>query len=845
MNQYTYNFNSQAYEIEIPITELLWIDRNFAFRLYDACGSQLYDYQKINCQDFCPQNRIRVDFTNKAFSGCVDSYRDASLELIFSKWKYFSPTSNDIEIDNEKDLDGRKRIKKQGTHIGGHVSAAGEQFIEYRDHTTGCVYSDYFKVKECFNLWTWLVDNIFLTGGGSGGSDSGDCLPSEFKTIDKIINFQTNKCEEKLLCERTGKTKTEKYTIKKCDVQDENNGRWATIEYCELDCGYWEPIASSLPSNPGNGKCPDCILFANGGGDENEKINSPTCNESIINITMEHETYILFWQSRINEVNKLNGFSFKKSKNEVDFNGFSRFDFEEKVTQVRVDTAHNIYTISGLDTTIFQKYDISGNLQWSILLPNFQTKEISEGNLGNYSLIGKDQEINKWTKLSFTPDGTLVEVKGLPLSQQNYKIVHQSENTTIALQEDGGLAFATNLDQVTTSLPSNIIIKDIKTIENNKILVVGDFEGLVAIDSSMHNSNGFRNAIFLLFDKNGNFITSQSIQNNRNESVSGVFSHQSDEIAYHGYQNTSETDTQDSTFIISDSCLFVHVITLDYFCQRPAPELTFNEQTCQLIWNQSQNTEDLEIDIDGIWYNVEEYFNLIEEPVSPYSIIRDGYYRLVSRKTDCPTIYSNPIEVTCGSGSCPTIIMTEPEYQNNCWAFDIFSSSSKEIKFVIKTWQEDPSIIQFIDSLSFITNDSLTSFMYCELPPEYQCFNYGQINIECLDCDTICEPFIFDWACIPRMTNTQIETTLNNVIRFYPNPFSKSINLEISSDISEQVTLQAYNSIGTMVFEQSYDLTQGKNHKLIDGFEHVPSGVYTVKIKSKTKEFTARIIRVD
>src|SRR5690606_6334517 len=119
-----------------------------------------------------------------------------------------------------------------------------------------------------------------------------------------------------------------------------------------------------------------------------------------------------------------------------------------------------------------------------------------------------------------------------------------------------------------------------------------------------------------------------------------------------------------------------------------------------------------------------------------------------------------PIEVTCGSGSCPTIIMTEPEYQNNCWAFDIFTSSSKEIKFVIKTWQEDPSIIQFIDSLSFITNDSLTSFIYCELPPEYQCFNYGQINIECLDCDTICEPFIFDWACIPRMTNTQNETTL-------------------------------------------------------------------------------------
>ncbi|MFZ1581549.1 MAG: T9SS type A sorting domain-containing protein, partial [Saprospiraceae bacterium] len=84
-----------------------------------------------------------------------------------------------------------------------------------------------------------------------------------------------------------------------------------------------------------------------------------------------------------------------------------------------------------------------------------------------------------------------------------------------------------------------------------------------------------------------------------------------------------------------------------------------------------------------------------------------------------------------------------------------------------------------------------------------------------------------------------------NLFRFFPNPFSKGINLEMNSDIAESVALQAYNTVGTLMFERKIELLKGVNLRYIDAFENVPSGVYIVKIKSPTKDYTTKVIRVD
>jgi len=81
--------------------------------------------------------------------------------------------------------------------------------------------------------------------------------------------------------------------------------------------------------------------------------------------------------------------------------------------------------------------------------------------------------------------------------------------------------------------------------------------------------------------------------------------------------------------------------------------------------------------------------------------------------------------------------------------------------------------------------------------------------------------------------------------RFYPNPFSKGINLELSSEISEKVTIQAYNNVGHLLFEKQIDVIKGTNLRYIEDFEQVPNGVITVKLKSPTQEHTTRVIRIN
>lgn len=82
-------------------------------------------------------------------------------------------------------------------------------------------------------------------------------------------------------------------------------------------------------------------------------------------------------------------------------------------------------------------------------------------------------------------------------------------------------------------------------------------------------------------------------------------------------------------------------------------------------------------------------------------------------------------------------------------------------------------------------------------------------------------------------------------VRFYPNPFSKGINLEFASATNDHLNLEVYNYLGTKVFAKSLDVVKGQNLRYIDEFENVPSGVYIIKITSENNDFTTRVIKLE
>ena len=109
----------------------------------------------------------------------------------------------------------------------------------------------------------------------------------------------------------------------------------------------------------------------------------------------------------------------------------------------------------------------------------------------------------------------------------------------------------------------------------------------------------------------------------------------------------------------------------------------------------------------------------------------------------------------------------------------------------------------------------------------------------------------------PDDKNARIATSIENIlsnsnfaitstsIRFYPNPFTKGINLGIDSPQKDVVSIAVINSIGSVMFTSKVDVEAGQNVKYLNEFEQLPSGVYTVKLKSDLMDHTTRVIRIE
>lgn len=104
------------------------------------------------------------------------------------------------------------------------------------------------------------------------------------------------------------------------------------------------------------------------------------------------------------------------------------------------------------------------------------------------------------------------------------------------------------------------------------------------------------------------------------------------------------------------------------------------------------------------------------------------------------------------------------------------------------------------------------------------------------------ENYDFDRDFLSSSTENNISSQF---IRFYPNPFSQGITLEVKSKVQETVTLQAINSIGVIVFEQKIDVLPGINIRYMEEFGSVPVGVYTTKIISLQGDHFSRVIRIE
>ncbi len=75
--------------------------------------------------------------------------------------------------------------------------------------------------------------------------------------------------------------------------------------------------------------------------------------------------------------------------------------------------------------------------------------------------------------------------------------------------------------------------------------------------------------------------------------------------------------------------------------------------------------------------------------------------------------------------------------------------------------------------------------------------------------------------------------------------FTKGINLEIDSPQKDLVNIVVINAVGSVMFKSKVDVEAGQNIKYLNEFEELPSGFYTVKLKSDLMDHTTRVIRIE
>jgi hypothetical protein len=787
---------------------------------------------------------------------------------------------------------------------------------------------------------------------------------------------------------------------------------------------------------------PNCVAFKD------------DCEVEFINITTndEDETFNTYWESE----NIVKGAEFRKNADNIEVIDYFNLGTPNYLLKtIRKDNEGNHITLASNGNKI-QKFDNSGVSIWTTELPNFNVKNMSDDILNEFILIGYDSLNLRYAIKNLNTNGVTVNDVPLSIPVHNYNLIHQSASTTIGyLESINKLFFSSSLNTIEVNVDPIIKLKDLKTLQNDNILALGEFIGVADINGKHHDSEGYKNTIFMTYDVNGNLLSSQSVQNYRDETVQGMATKGNREVAYHGKYNQVIEYNADPTLNVMDSCVFVHIVPLDGGrCDFDPPILVLDNNNCSLSWsNPLQDSTEVNLQklVGTSWIN-------IGGNSSPFITQSNGTYRLVFSKIGCEDVMSELIDVTCvteepcledpiditysetenkflyfyktnGSGqlvksewispvtymmvdsfitwSCENITIkdiivdenlnvyvigcdptvtnktriikynwttkqiiwsqwrekfvyysTVPYatnggtslniagydtylqrwyiygynrsngssttsqqvnynfskgtyegmryYKENVFTYYSYGSSGTTISFKGTTgsWQQTLSPLVTVREVTILHNEhtvvggdftgtfTLDGVVYEAYPYRsvifieydvlgnvlnvkiykgskhfvlksfttdgYYKFAYTGYTTENLN---IGENVLLDLellanhpdACahvdggslsLAQLRNA-IEVHPESVVKFYPNPFTKGINLDIESPQKDVVSIVVINSIGSVMFTTKVDVEAGQNVKYLNEFEQLPSGVYTVKLKSDLMDHTTRVIRID
>ena len=641
-----FTFNEEVFSVRLPAYNDggLWNYVIYYLEVSDGCNFSVNESQTISCDKLCPERCLQVSVTNTGPGGCIDVDENVGLSGA-SKFKYESFCSDGMkrEIYNE--------TKNEGFVFETKASHEGQELYEFnlaiydiflRNYTTGCVIHERIDASDrCWNLWNWL--GSFMGGPPSNTSSSNPCPKYKNvltpKNLHQNSNFHVDVSSEK---------------EQEIEFEVSFNGNYLFSFYHNIGSSN-----TSIDYDFNNQLLGDYIIkvhspFADCKKEFKFKIENvvkpiqPNCNNNIINLYFDSTSnYFLSFErsNKIGNKNLVTNLISKKLHYNSIIDSNIVIDGINNVNKVFIDNVYNIYSTSCGQSggCILQKMDIKNNIIWMLPL-HIEINNIFIDSIGNFILLGYDEMDSKWIAQSISTEKLFGNEIALPLQSILFAKVILSGNTTVALDSiSNKMVFATTGSSIEKPVPQGVIIKDIKTLENGNILAAGEFNGLISVGGISYNSDEFDNAIFITYDKVGNILASQSVQNYRDETVQGIATKGNEQVAYHGRYKEIVYYAPNPADNVIDSCIFVNIISLtDTACTLLSPVLTLDETSCKLTLSSPEPDViyTFHEEVDGVWEEV-------NGAAFPYQPEANGRYRASAKKEGCTTAFSDVIEVNC------------------------------------------------------------------------------------------------------------------------------------------------------------------------------------------------------
>ncbi len=835
-NEITLQFNPKF------LLDGFWDKTWVTVEITDACGFSFMQSIEPTCQDICG-SCVGIILGNLGVRGCAkvkSGYYTKYGYLQYSRFEAGNLCKDQkVEIFNFNTGESHT-FNGKGFHKFQDLFYPGWYRFDIKNHTTGCKYSQWIEVKPC-TLIKVIFDELEKGGGGSS-TDPGvitnpkDCKDDELE----FLGYSYDECGEIYVCPKTNTTKRKSIDRKKCSLKCPGEELYKEFEYCPAVCDY-EQLGHN--GSKQYDTCPSCI---NPCIITRPVFDPPTCDEIVKDIIFDtiESKHIIFWNDFDSINNKtLKGFSFFRSQNSSDIGKpYCVFNTNLNVDFVRVDNRDNYYLIGKDQGNFYNKYDIEGTLIWSVPLGSFEVTNVIQNN-DELTFIGRDIISNKPLRKSYDSDGNLKNNTIITSIDNNITLLEAYKNKYVAYMDTNRtLALYSATSEFNSIIPLGIRVKKIKFRNDEEILVIAELESTVVINGKEYKHNGRTKPIILFYNTLGQVKQVRFPE----KEVDITIEHASvnkDEIALYGQIKDYPSDI-DSLEV--ENCNYIWILNLDTIsCDTFTPDLTLDTVTCKLQWliPPTGYFTTLQANDGQVWYDSYLPTETDSSGVATCSVQGNTPYRLIQSKRGCPNIISDSIKVFCDTTACPQISI-ETAIDTSCYIFQLSHAQNHAFQLSIKTWQTDTLDLQFTDTLSFSIEDSMQVFNYCGLPPEFWCYNYGQIIISCLDCMHDCPPFVYDWSCIPRVSSENNVSSDKGSILFFPNPFTTGINFEITSDKNQQVKIDVLSPIGEKLFSRDLFLIPGKNDYYLQEFEALPPGIYTITLQKQRHKYTTRVIKI-